>query len=41
MSQYGANAMANEGKKAEDILFHYYQHTEIKNFQTLHSACLK
>ncbi|MET1014892.1 MAG: stage II sporulation protein D [Paenisporosarcina sp.] len=41
MSQYGANAMANEGKKAEDILRHYYQKTEIKNFQTLHSACLK
>ena len=41
MSQYGANAMANEGKKAEYILFHYYQQTEIKNFQTLHSACLK
>jgi stage II sporulation protein D len=41
MSQYGANAMANEGKKAEDILNHYYQKTEIKNFQTLHSACLK
>lgn len=30
MSQYGANAMANSGKTAEEILQHYYQNTEIK-----------
>lgn len=41
MSQYGANAMANEGKDVKDILKHYYQKTEIKNFQTLNPACLK
>lgn len=41
MSQYGANAMANEGKLAKDILSHYYQKTEIKNFKTLNPLCLK
>lgn len=41
MSQYGANAMANEGKAAKDILHHYYKKTEIKNFETLNPACLK
>ena len=41
MSQYGANAMAQEEKKAEEILNHYYPKTEIKNFQSLHPGCLK
>lgn len=41
MSQYGADAMAQKGKKVEDILNHYYPNTEIKNFQSLHPACLK
>lgn len=41
MSQYGANAMANEGMNFKDILLHYYQKTEIKNLQTLNPACLK
>lgn len=31
MSQYGANAMAKEGKTYEEILHHYYTDTEIKN----------
>lgn len=30
MSQYGANAMANNGKNAYEILKHYYQNTEIE-----------
>ena len=30
MSQYGANGMAKEGYKYEQILKHYYQNTEIK-----------
>lgn len=41
MSQYGANAMAQEGKNVEDILSHYYPKTKIKNFQSLHPGCLK
>ena len=41
MSQYGADAMAKEGSKAEEILQHYYPKTEIKNFQSIHPACLK
>jgi stage II sporulation protein D len=41
MSQYGANAMAQEGSKAEGILKHYYPNTEIKNFQSIQLACLK
>lgn len=41
MSQYGANAMAQEGSKVEVILKHYYPKTEIKNFQSIQSACLK
>ncbi len=41
MSQYGANAMAQEGRKAEDILGHYYPKTKIKNFQSIQTACLK
>ena len=32
MSQYGANGMAKEGYKYDQILKHYYQHTEIKKF---------
>lgn len=35
MSQYGANAMAKEGKKYEEILHHYYQDTEIIDQQDL------
>ena len=30
MSQYGANGMANEGYKYQEILKHYYSNTEIK-----------
>ncbi len=30
LSQYGAMAMAEEGCSFEEILLHYYQHTEIK-----------
>lgn len=41
MSQYGADAMARDGSKAEDILKHYYPNTEIKNFQSIQTACLK
>ncbi len=37
MSQYGAEAMANEGKKATEILHYYYQDIEIKKID----ACLK
>ena len=29
MSQYGANYMANNNKTYKEILFHYYQNTEI------------
>lgn len=35
MSQYGANAMANGGKKFEDILKHYYTGVEIMKFDDL------
>lgn len=31
MSQYGANGMANEGYKYEEILKYYYKNVEIKN----------
>ncbi|NFN95704.1 stage II sporulation protein D [Clostridium botulinum] len=31
MSQWGANAMAKEGKKYDEILTHYYNGVEIKN----------
>jgi len=37
MSQYGANAMASEGKTASEILHYYYQQIEIKKID----ACLK
>ena len=30
MSQYGANAMAKEGKTYKDILMHYYSGTQIE-----------
>ena len=30
MSQYGANAMAKEGKTYKEILEHYYPNTELK-----------
>jgi stage II sporulation protein D len=35
MSQYGANAMAKEGKKYDEILKHYYQGVEIVKFEEL------
>lgn len=38
MSQYGAHVMALSGKKAEEILLHYYSGTEL---QTLSDAQLK
>ncbi|MCH5585263.1 stage II sporulation protein D [Shimazuella sp. AN120528] len=31
MSQWGANLMAKQGKSAEQIIYHYYQHVKIKN----------
>lgn len=31
MSQYGANGMAKEGKKYEEIVRHYYQGISISN----------
>ncbi|QGG49966.1 stage II sporulation protein D [Lysinibacillus pakistanensis] len=37
MSQYGAEAMASEGKNANEILHYYYQDIEIKKID----ACLK
>lgn len=37
MSQYGADAMASDGKTAADILHYYYQQIEIKKID----ACLK
>lgn len=33
MSQYGANELAREGKRFEDILLHYYQGTQIEQLQ--------
>ena len=33
MSQYGANGMAKEGYRYEEILKHYYQGTIIKNLK--------
>jgi stage II sporulation protein D len=41
MSQYGAEAYAQKGWTAEDILLHYYSGTEIKKFTLLDSRCLK
>ncbi|MEG0259723.1 MAG: stage II sporulation protein D [Lysinibacillus sp.] len=37
MSQYGAEAMAVDGTKAEEILKHYYQNVQLKQMD----ACLK
>ncbi|BCJ87741.1 stage II sporulation protein D [Effusibacillus dendaii] len=34
LSQYGAEGMAKEGKRAEDILAYYYQGTSIANYQS-------
>ena len=33
MSQYGANAMAKQGKSAQQILRHYYAGVKIHKFQ--------
>ena len=35
MSQYGANGMANEGKKYTEILAYYYQNTELVNYNSI------
>ncbi|WP_203248464.1 stage II sporulation protein D [Sporosarcina beigongshangi] len=41
MSQYGAEAYAQKGWKAEDILLHYYSGAQIKKFTLVDSKCLK
>lgn len=41
MSQYGAEAYAQKGWKAEAILQHYYTGTQIKKFNLNDSECLK
>lgn len=41
MSQYGAEAFAEEGWDAEKILLHYYTGTTIKKFTSLDPKCLK
>ena len=41
MSQYGAEALARDGWKAEKILSHYYSGTVIKKLSSDDSACLK
>lgn len=41
MSQYGAEAFAQKGWKAENILTYYYTGTTLKNFQQDDLACLK
>ncbi|WP_026023021.1 SpoIID/LytB domain-containing protein [Paenisporosarcina sp. TG20] len=41
MSQYGANAMAEQESNAEAILNHYYPKTKIKNLQSIQVGCLK
>jgi len=41
MSQYGAEAYAQKGWTAENILLHYYTDTQIKKFTLLDSQCLK
>lgn len=41
MSQYGAEAFAQEGWSAEDIILHYYTGTKIKKFTNNDSKCLK
>lgn len=35
MSQTGADSMAKEGKKAEDIINHFYTNVEIKDINSL------
>ncbi|MBL0385459.1 stage II sporulation protein D [Tumebacillus sp. ITR2] len=35
LSQYGADGMAKEGKKAEEILLHYYQGVQVGNARDL------
>lgn len=34
MSQYGAEAMAQDGKNYQEILAHYYQQTELENLES-------
>ena len=41
MSQYGAEAYAQKGWTAEQVLLHYYTGTEIKKFALPDSQCLK
>ena len=41
MSQYGAEAFAQEGWTAGEIVQHYYTGTEIKNLMNLDNICLK
>ena len=41
MSQYGAEAYAQEGWTAEKIVQHYYTGTVIKNLRNLDNECLK
>ncbi|MFD1203813.1 stage II sporulation protein D [Sporosarcina contaminans] len=41
MSQYGAEAFAQKGWNAENILTYYYSGTKIKKFQLNESECLK
>lgn len=41
MSQYGAEAYAQKGWVAKDILLHYYTGAEIKKFTLVDSKCLK
>ncbi len=38
MSQYGANGMAKEGKRAEDILFYYYKGTKLEEAKPFWSS---
>ena len=33
MSQFGANGMAKEGKKAEEIVRYYYQGVEVQDYR--------
>lgn len=37
MSQWGANAMAKQGKSYEEILCHYYSSTQLKNLQIFYN----
>lgn len=40
MSQYGANAMANEGKEYREILMHYYTDIDVKKLDQMQKADL-